>query len=331
MQSEPLYRKIVHQAITRSWHHKHTWVFGFFATMLGFGGVFETISREFAKNINNLVVNLNPDAAGFAPFYALRHAFDDYAYPGAMLAIAIIFGLGFAIAFFWMAGTSVAALITTSRSLEEGKDLHLSEGIKAGSRKVFPVLFFALLGSLGTSLTIGLIFYILKTTLIEPSLPGAILYGLAFVLMTVIATYILSVTTFSTLYSVLRRQRLGQALAAGQRLFHKQWLLTLETAAVLFITTLGIGFLGIAATLAALLPVLFCFLLAISAGAGSTILFLIALTAFVFVTGIILTGSFISTYQAMAWTILFERATEGEAVAKFHRFEAWVRGLFRKR
>jgi hypothetical protein len=324
MKSEPLHRNIVRSALNRAWQHKHTWLFGFFAAILGFGGTIELLLSGYAQSLGELIMSLDPDFIATPMFSGIQQFFTDSPYPIIAIILTGILGAIFSICFLWIAGTSVAALITTAREIDHGRDAHLNDGIRAGSRKAFPVVILSILAKLSVTAVSFVIFSLFRQSLIHNDALEISIYSLAFVVMSAVALYILFILNYSTLFLVLRRQRFFEALGAAKRLMHKYWLLTLETSGVIFFTTFFLGLLGLAITLIALLPVLFLFILAAASSSQGLTLLMIAVTALIIIFGIIISASFIASFQAMAWTIMFERATEGYAVAKFHRLERWI-------
>ena len=47
-----LYREIIRKALRISWEHKHLWIFGFFAGLIGFGGIADVVMNVYDTDLS---------------------------------------------------------------------------------------------------------------------------------------------------------------------------------------------------------------------------------------------------------------------------------------
>jgi hypothetical protein len=153
----------------------------------------------------------------------------------------------------------------------------------------------------------------------EPSVLTTGFFVVGTVLLGGLAIAFNAFATFVIMAVVSRDERLGEAARSAAVALQGRWVLAVEASILTFIFTLGIGVLGMAFAVAILMPIVVLYLLAASVGLVGALTLLTVVSAVAIVGAIVFTGSLIATFQAVAWTLLWNRMAEGRAVAKVHR------------
>lgn len=318
-QHQPLYREVLKKSWQLTWRHKQLWLFGFFATFLGASGIFEFLSRGLARTQN----------AG-EDFYALVAS----SYPGApvagalvanadrltvggllvLLVIAIIF-----VALLWFVSVSEGALIWSIKGtgrvapkLEKSFQAARSAGWRIAGFHVIAKLVLAI-GFLLTSLPLILVS-------LETTWTNTIVYFISFLIFFPVVLIVSFLTIYTVCAAVIHNLKFWKAIASAWNVLHKHWIVSLETALILFgVTFLATILVGIAA---AFLMIPFSLLLMAAVLSGSVALTATIFTIFIIILAAIalLVGSVITTFQLITWTQLFLRLEKKGAVAKVIRF-----------
>src|SRR5690606_18685269 len=120
--------------------HKHLWMFGIFATFLGFGGVSETLFGLFDQ-----ISGRETDSVHFGTLGVLGGiaALPDIAalspYPTVSIAIYLTLLLAFVGILAFIVSIAIGGLVHGIRKVERGGEPTLKEGLKAGAERVVDV------------------------------------------------------------------------------------------------------------------------------------------------------------------------------------------------
>lgn len=315
---QPLYREVLKKSWRLTWQHKQLWLFGFFATFLGMSGVFEVLARGLARTQN---VGEN--------FYALV----ELAYPGApvagtlvtnadrltiggllvLLAIAVIF-----VGLLWFVSVSEGALIWSIKGtgrvapkLEKSFQGARSAGWRIAGYHVIAKLVLGL-GFLLTSLPLILVS-------VETTWTNTIIYFVSFLIFFPLVLIVSFLTIYTVCAAVIHNLGFYEAIVSAWSVLHKHWIISLETALLLFgVTFLATILVGMAAMLL-LIP--FSLLLMAAVLSGSAALTAVIFTIFIIILAgmALLVGSVITTFQLITWTQLFIRLEKKGGVAKVVR------------
>lgn len=322
--SAPFYRRIVTDAWRIAWQHKHLWVFGFFATTVGFGGVSETLiggsdrvssmlpgmmyGQHAAQALPGMTTFKETVLASGMPFVAT-------------LLLLLVIGL-FLAAFGWMIYISIGALVSGVRKIERGGDISFEDGISSGASRFWQVLGV----NVWTSLFIFVCFVLTTSALREFLMTGVVWRGLFYV--GVFASFsILSigasiVAVLATCETMLKKRNVHDAIFAAIDLVGKHWLVVIETTIALFFTSMVIGLIGVAIAAVISLPFLFMLFITAAVGSQAASVLVITMAASVMIVLITLAGSLVTTYQAAAWTLLWSEISSSKPVPKLLRL-AW--------
>src|ERR687891_2274049 len=89
------YRRTLGDATRLAWQHKHLWIFGFFATFLGFGGAYDVLVNLYEKSAETLPSSpLLMSPLHLLPGYtAIRTLVDFSPYPALSIMMFIVLGV----------------------------------------------------------------------------------------------------------------------------------------------------------------------------------------------------------------------------------------------
>ncbi|OGY90528.1 MAG: hypothetical protein A3B30_03680 [Candidatus Komeilibacteria bacterium RIFCSPLOWO2_01_FULL_52_15] len=136
------------------------------------------------------------------------------------------------------------------------------------------------------------------------------------------------VARYSMFYLVLYNQRLKEALWNGWLLFVSSWVISVETAVILF-GIIIMGFFVVSFVVLPVLTLLFAMFAAMVAFSPSALnLFAVtAVTAFVALVALVVV--LFTTFQMSVWIGVFKRITTGEHQSKIHRLLRHLPSLHR--
>lgn len=315
------YRRTLSDAFRLSWQHKHLWILGFFATFLGFGGVYDVMVNLYEKSAEAL-----PSAAMLRspllllPGYAtLRTLIDFSPYPALSLLLFFILGsLTFAL-FAWFTVASLGGLIGSVRKIQQGGDPHFADGIKIGANKFWPLLAINLAAKLVSVCAFfftGVNLYVVMTN--RTPITAAFYVG-SFIVFTAVAIAAALTAIYASIYAVIKNMPAGEAMKRGWSLFCTHWLVSLEMTLLLFVANLGVGLLAILAFLVLAVPIFFLFLVATLLQMSGLVTALFLLTAVAAIVVAVMFASFYTTVQISAWTLLWSELNDKKPVSKLFR------------
>lgn len=321
----PLYRNILKQALAISWRYKYLWIFGLFASLLGSGGEYQIINNIINGNTGT---NVAPDfnqIAGTGVFSkdVLNYLIElfknnpvsmSFALLGTLLLIAL------ALTILWIMTSSQAALVNESARIikrTKGKT-DLKETFQSGAKKFWPVFGFNILAKFLICvcfILIGLpiIFYTSSSSSVTA------LYILLFTIFVPISIILSFIVKYAIAYAVINDVKFMTSLKKGWELFLKNWLVSIETAIILFSINF-FGGIGIILLILMLAIPLFFLALVLSYLFNFFIFWICMIIAGVlFLIIIVLGGSVLTTFQVAAWTGLFIELNEKGGTSKIMR------------
>jgi len=330
----PIHRDV----LKRSWHitlkNKFLWLFGFFAAVLGSGGEFEIIFRNYG-NIDETSETLfslqNLYQEGFITNVVTNAKNLIAAYPFQGLLFLFVF-IVVAIIVIWLAIVSQIALFDSVKKISAGQSSNLDNGYKAGSKffgpafginAVIKVLLYVFLLIIGLPL--------ITWFLVMNNFAGALLFilfvFLVFVPLTVIVSFVIK---YAVAYVVIRGYKTWDAVKEGWRLFSRNWLVSLELAFILLIIGLLVGLAMIILLGFISIPFVLLSLVALFFGSnvGFTISLLVGLIIWFCLIAIL--GAAFITYQYSAWTLLFLKLVEDRAPSRLVRWFSSTTQYFKK-
>lgn len=328
-----LYRQILKQAWTIVWHNRFLWIFGFFAAILGTGGVFEALfkaSERLSEKTPTISTVLSQifQAENLKRYYeTLKILFSKEEWIPFTISILITLGvLAVSLVFIWLAVISATSLINASQKIFQGEGTTFGDEFRASKKYLWPVLGLFVTAKI---IILGLLLLI-SWPMIYPmeSLLKIILIFIVFVGFITLSLIIYFITIYAAAYIILRGKRFCSALKESINLFLNNWLISLEMAVLLFLINLLFGLAFILSVIIVGMPILLLvlifFLLKWSLGV-SLILFLGVLILSLF---LIILGSFFTAFQYSCWTLLFVRLTSGKGESKLIRLTKRLSQIF---
>ncbi len=304
-----------------TWTHKKLWLLGFLAGFLQIANVFEILFKTFNRlpegdwNLLSFMERAYPGAAlvPLARMWPMNFfRLTELNFWPILLVLAVI---AFLIWLFSLAEGSL--MLAASRLTKGGPNLRLLfSRVKplaariAGLHVLAKLLVAALL--LGTSLPL---FLLGQTTELQISALSFVLF-LVFLTLALVASLM---TIFAVAGLVLRQEKFFHALHRAWELTRSHFLVSFETATILFLVHLLAGFLIVLAALVLIITVSI-FALGLSLAGfttGSAILIFSAYFLVILLT--FLVGAIVSTFQIITWTLLYERLQKGQVRAKLLR------------
>jgi hypothetical protein len=305
------------------------WIFGFFVSFLGNGGIYELLVQGTGR------LGLQQDFGGLVALaYLVPNEADVWRILtgqggiGLAAMVVILFLVAIlACVVIWAVVSSQGALITGVRDAAKGGRRHTFASLFGLGREVFlPLLTLDVL----SRMVITAFFYLLLSCLLvliaQPSALLAIGYLLAFLILIPATIIIGFVTVYAACHLVLFRSRFVEAVENAIALFLQNWLLNLEAAALIFtiniVVSLVVGFalyiLGVLAL------VVFGFT---SAATGGMAWLVLLIGGTIGVVALALTGAGLAAFQYAVWVELFLKLNKPGhgAIAKLAR---WWHGVF---
>lgn len=304
----PVYRRIAQDAWRIAWQHQHLWIFGFFATFIGFGGVSEVFLGAFDRGTSLLpmAVGVGANPLFTLPGITTLRAIVQYSsYPLLSLTVfTALITLAFAV-FAWIVTVSIGALIASVAKISRGGDPTFPEAMQEGTRRFLPVLAVNLSMKAVVALAFCLTGLNLFALLVDADAIAGLAYLLAFILFTAVAVLASILQIFASNAIMIDGDGFLSSLRHGWTVLRHHWLISLEMTVVLFFVTLFAGIAAGVVGLIAAVPFVFLILIASAVGAQGAIVWLMTVGAVIALFFIISLGSFLTTFQSASWTLLW--------------------------
>lgn len=317
-----LYRRIIIHALELAWGHKHLWIFGLFSAFIGFGGIADVFFQAWQKSASTPLVasgsflQLVPNIDTLTSFmtFSPRPVL-------SFLIFALIF-LAFAAVFAVLVSVSVGALVSGIKKIEAGGDNDFIIGLKNGIRhfpSVLPIL-------LIQKVFIGAAFLISMSNLLillrSSDLVSTFMYGVGFIVLTLLAISVSLVGIFAVMATVNKKISLKESIRHGWDMLTEHWLVSIEMSIALLVASIAITAVAILGVLILSVPLIFFLFIAAISGASSVVVGILTFTALLIIAALLTTAAFTTTFQTAAWVFLWQDMTERAPVAKLHRIAA---------
>ncbi|MCX6784868.1 MAG: hypothetical protein NTV81_02945 [Candidatus Komeilibacteria bacterium] len=305
-----LYRHLLKSSYLITKKYKRLWWLGLFIAFLGSGGEYQTLVDYLRQLINQgpIITNINHGYLFLTNMTNSWGAIFSLALLAAILIIAILF-------FFWIVATCFGVLMKTVADLPTNLPPKLNfsawetwDQVKNKSIKI-----------LGLYLVAKVLTYAILALIIVPFLYliwqsgnftlNVIVTFFSFLIFVPLSIIISFVTKYAAAYVVLRQQRFGEAWTNGWRLFFSNWLISLEMALVMLIINLLISLVFSVVALLIFSPGFFLGIVQLNAQPQLLGGLTIASTTIIIILSAFL-AAIVSTFQTVAWTLLFLRLNE---------------------
>jgi len=317
------FRDILRRALSITWRNKFLWVFGFFVALLGTGGELEVIFRDWSryKDVSqtyNAVQDLY--RSGFINFVFNNFKTFLVQYPVQTLLILLIF-LAVIVFIIWFIVISQAGLIFNVKEMTEQKRASFNLGYRAGLKHFGNVLAFNIIAKLLVYVilfvfSLPLLAIFLKT---DSKIITNIFFVLALFILIPLNIVISFIIRYAIFYLVKEERKFWDALRQGWKLFLKNWLLSIEMAALILLVGLAAGLMLVLVIIFVAAPFALIAFLTVVFNIKTALWVFVVICLIVVTLLIIIAGAVFSTFQYTAWILFFLALQEGKAKSKIVR------------
>ncbi len=321
------YRQILKRSFGIAWRNKYLWFFGLFASFLSIGAEYKILLRSTDRDSILAWFNGWQNLIGVgvfkgALFVGIFNIFKNSPLVGFLLLSIFLIILTLLVFVIWMVVSSQVVLVdNVKKIIKEDKDMgkvSLHDEIKISQVSFWPVLLLNILAKVAVSALVILIVLPLLFSGLGATAANIIYIGL-FILLIPVAIFAAFIIKYAIAYVIVEKMDTKKALHRAWLLFENNWIISVELSLVLFLLSFLATFVVLLAAGIVFVPF---FLFAISfvqifsaAVSWATMLF----GALVSVLFIIAAGSFLATWQIIAWTHLFISLTSHGGESKLER------------
>lgn len=313
------YRSILKKALKTSWRYKYLWFFGLFATLINPGGEYQILNKtikdglygHFSDTLQMLASTGIFSLKAMSNMFGLMKANPISALMSVIAIILILCVVGFLI---WLAISSQGAIVAKVQKIEEGKTEEKADfraDLQKGAHSFWPILGFNVF--LTIAIDAAFLFVSLPVLLmITNTVAFSIIYVILFIIFIPISISLSLIAKYAIGFSVIKKNNFIDSIKKSWNLFVKNWIISLEMAIALFSINVLASFAVLLIILIFPMPLFFVCL----ALGKITIAWIVVLFVIIFM---VLSGSFLTTFQISAWTDLFLKLNKGVGVSKIER------------
>ncbi len=320
----PLYREILVQAFRAAWQEKQYWPLALFASFLLTAGSYDILLTAMNAIVTQATLF---DGSSSGVFVNLRAAwigsggvFEWMAGVQALIAISLVF-----LAFVILSVISQGGLVYALGAVRRSQRPTLAQAFRVGGGAFWPV---AALNALVLS-TLWILRFLMAFPLylaLDRTTPWSWLFYLLSFLLFIAASFIVTLVHIFALNAIiLQGAPVAQAIIRGYETFKRHWIITVETAALLFVAAIAVTSAAIVAFFFATIPLIAAFIAATATGSSVTFTIVLGIGLALLLLAMLAVASFITQLQYATWIFLYRRIGEGGVMPKIHR---WVRSLF---
>lgn len=321
-----LYRKILHQSWNITWRHKYLWFCGLFVAL--FSGdndyriLMQAINDSSGQNFFTLIRDFVVIGGGkngnfFANLYSVAvNSTVDF----IMVSLVFVIILALALFVVWVSIISLITIIRNAALNINGEDADFKTGLMFSLKKFFPVFFLEIFKKA---------LFLLATFILSiPFLFGPLFYNssimIAFYIMlftvVMLAAIIVSfIFKYAMVFVVIKGEKTITALKSGWKLFIANWLVSAETAVILFGIGVVAAILLFLFTLVISVPFIFVATLMIKLWGFLPAIVFVVFGALAYLVFIALFGGILNAFQVVSWTNLFVRLLDKGGTSKIIR------------
>lgn len=313
--TESVYRILLKDAAIITWKNKFLWIFGFFLALSGQSGLYDVLMRNWGTWLGRGLAFMG----GPVPWPSMQGAdWSLRALPPGIIMVGVLVIALIALAIF-LAVTSVGGVVAATRRIVKGLKVDFKSSWHIGLVNFWPLLAIAVL----TYLLLNLAFVVVTWPAVVVATQTTGVSILVFTAAYAVYLPLLLAIAFVGLYAacgvVLGGLTVAEAIANGWRLLKKNIVLSVEMGLALFLTSFIFSLLVLTASIILLFPLFLASLIAYLTGALATTGALMGLAGALFALIIVMAGSYVTAFQVVAWTLLYERVTERKLMPKLVR------------
>jgi hypothetical protein len=313
MSSNSFYRIILKDAFKVAWKHKFLWFFAFFAILFGNSGsvsIFTDSYKDVGAGLDYF--------EGLKEFYSRGFWADFWQNLGPFLSdVGIWFYASLAlvvvsfVVLLWLSFSSQGSIFGGVYQLVHGEKVGFKKAFKLGTENFWKIFGVNIISNL-IVIILGFLVVVPFSSAIGNDTLGAIGVILAFMVLIPVSIILSFVVKYAVIFIVSKNDGLLKSIQNAWLLFKANWLISLEMAVILFVTTILFGIVLIFAV----------GLLAIPFGGIAYIFYTLNMKvifdAFLLVVGIFSIVTFMglmllfTTFSHNCWTLLFIKLEEEE-------------------
>lgn len=311
-----IYRDIIKSSWHILWHYAWLWPFGLFAALAGNGGEYGSVISAIDRisSQGDLLTGIRESILSHRLTLIWQGVQQSFAQAPVSIITTLFLILVALLMIAWLVIVSQAALIKSTSNIEDGMPTSFSGAAEEGNRHFWPIFLLNLLSRftvwllLAVSILPFFISYLVKGN--GASFDSLIMISfLVFVPLAIIISFIIK---YAVIAVVLDKQSWWGSLVKAVNLFFRNWLVSLEMAAILFAINLLISLIIYSLIANSLLSAPLTIALR-----GINLATILRYTPQVLV--LITSGALFSTFQYVAWTILYRKLSQGIVVPKLLR------------
>ncbi len=319
--STALYRPLLREAFALTWERKRLWIFGIFAALISTGGVLDVALASVKKVGDGGTLLYNLMDTSFIGYDLVGQYIVQLQLLGPQrtgVIITIVFALF--VLLITMATISQGGLLL---GLKANKTPDIQSLKKEAREHFWPLLGLALTNKVLTGLLVVLLTLPLLLIHTATTQTNIFLFS-ALILLLLPAIIVLNILyMFSLMENVLRRKNFFHSIEEAPKLFSRQWLATVEYAAILFIVVFFAGLIALSGLLLLAVPYTILFTAIVLTGSITLLIAVNTLFAVAVVGLILALGGASVTFQYAAWYVFFKRGAHGvhgkKRFSKLHR------------
>lgn len=323
---QSVYRHVLSDALRLAWQRRQLWIFGFFAMFMMTGGLIDTLMRALNDVSHKEVSQLYP---GLSP--ALPEILGRIVPRGALLPptwfLFVLFFLFLILgALIWFSVISQGALIAGIAAADAKANPR--SALLRGMASFWPLLITNLVAKASLAGAALMTAAPLGMALTSASPAATLLSFLAFVLF-IVLTMVVSVVSFYAIVDVvLTRSSTWHAIRNAIDTFRRHWIISIETALVLFGADVVMAVLFVSGFILILAPfTIFFVMMQVIGTISGTWFFLTGLTILLGVWTIAM-ASAATSFRYAVWTLLYERLQSRPVHAKIIRLLRAIPNFF---
>ncbi|MEK7116312.1 MAG: hypothetical protein AAB879_02880 [Patescibacteria group bacterium] len=319
----PLYRDVLMQAFRVAWQEKQYWPLALGASFLLTAGSYDILLTAVNAIVTQATLLHGSSARAVGIHVAWIGSGGVFEWMAGIQAFSVI-SLLF-LAFIVLSVISQGGLVYALGAVRRGKHPTLAEAFRVGGGAFWPV---AALNALVLS-TLWILRFLMAFPLylaLDHTTPMTwLLYLISFLAFLAISFIVTLIHIFALNAMVLQGTPVAQAIVRGYATFVRHWVVTIETAALLFVAAIAVASVAIVAFFFVTIPLIAAFIAATAIGSSFVFAIVLGIGFALLILAMLSVSSILTQLQYATWTFLYRRIGEGGVVAKIHR---WMRSLF---
>lgn len=321
---EPVYREVLKHAVLTAWSDRRYWPLAFLSSILLTGSSYDVLLHSLESISRRSLAFGGKQLPNFDAFFNSMSA-DAFNIFNAAYALQALFTIAILIiAFAGLSCIAQGGLVYALGAVRRGKKPSLKDAFKVGGGAFWPVV---AVNALALSVIWILRFLVAFPLFLAVSDPGQFtwsLYLVSFMIFVPLTFITIIIQVFALNAMVLQGAPAAEAIVRSYFLFKKHWITVVETAAILFFTTIAIGILAAGFVFVGLIPLLVAILVAAFLQSPLILSIALGVALTVLLIGAFVAAAFATQLQYATWTYLYRKLGEGGVIPKLHR---WVRVL----